>query len=97
LSAESGTIDLEIELAQQKARAAEAERETAQLSKDAEDERLARVKLEEAVAWRRLTKSQIAEMGSVLAAYPKQLTALVYNVSDLEAYGFAMDIDVCLT
>ncbi len=68
----------------------------AKLQKEAEVEHLARLRVEEAVEWRRLTKSQIADMGTVLSAYPNQLTALVYNVNDVEAYGFAMDIDTAL-
>jgi hypothetical protein len=66
------------------------------LEKEAEDERMARVKIEDAVAWRRLTKNQISEMGTSLAVFHQQLTALLYNVSDLEAYSFASDIDVAL-
>jgi hypothetical protein len=66
------------------------------LKKQAEDERLARLKIEDAVAWRRLGKPQISELGSELAMFSRQLTAVVYNVSDLEAYSFASDIDVAL-
>ena len=67
-----------------------------QLSQEVERERRSRLAIEEGVAWRRLTKKQIEEMGKNLAAFPHQLTALVYNVNDLEAYGFALDIDVAL-
>jgi hypothetical protein len=35
-------------------------------------------------------------MGTNLAIFPRQLTALVYNANDLEAYSFATDIDVAL-
>ncbi len=72
------------------------EGETARLKELAENEHLARVNLEASVAWRRLTKEQIPDLGTALAAFPRQLTALVYNVSDLEAYSFASDIDVAL-
>ncbi len=68
----------------------------AQLKKEAEAEALARVRIEDAVAWRKLTKDQISCMGTSLAIFPRQLTALVYNVGDLEAYSFATDIDVAL-
>lgn len=74
----------------------EANGRAVELEQEVEVEKRARVEIEDRVAWRRLTKVQISEMGSVLAAFPRQLTALVYNAADLEAYGFACDIDVAL-
>jgi hypothetical protein len=72
------------------------EGETARLKELAEKEHLARVKLEASVAWRRLTKDQISDLGTALEVFPRQLTALVYNVNDIEAYSFATDVDVAL-
>jgi hypothetical protein len=73
LSAEKGNIQLSNDLERARAETARAELAT-------EQERIARLKLEEAVAWRRLTKSQIAQMGAAASGYSRQLTAIVYNV-----------------
>lgn len=77
-------------------RAAVANLRASRLEKETEDERMARVKIEDAVAWRRLSKAQIQEIGTRLAVFHTQLTSLAYNVADLEAYNFATDIDVAL-
>jgi hypothetical protein len=77
-------------------RAGKLEQEAAALRKQVEDEDFERVKIEDAVAWRRLTKDQISKLGTELSVFPRQLTALIHNVGDLEAYSFASDIDVAL-
>lgn len=77
-------------------RASQDEREAAELRKLAEDERLARVKIEEAVAWRRLTKQQRTDLGSRLSSFEGQLALTQYNWNDVEAFGFATDIALTL-
>jgi hypothetical protein len=73
-------------------RAAKAEKETASLNKLAEDERLARIKIEEDVAWRRLTDGQKTEMASRLKSFSNETALFQYNVNDLEADSFASDV-----
>jgi hypothetical protein len=73
-------------------RASTNERETARLRKLAEDERLARIKIEERVAWRRLTPDQRSAIASRLKLFSGQQALLQYNVNDLEADAFALDI-----
>jgi len=75
---------------------AQAQRDAANAKAQAAASDLARLQLEASIAWRRLTKEQISEIGLKLSAFPRQLTALVYNNGDLEAYSFACDIDVAL-
>ncbi len=62
------------------------------LSIKLEDERLARIKIEESVAWRRLTKDQQSEIGTRLRPFSGQVALLQYNVNDLEASAFGSDI-----
>ena len=73
-------------------RASQNEKEAARLSKIAEDERLARIKIEEDVAWRRLTKDQQIKMASRLKSFSSETVLLQYNLNDLEADSFASDI-----
>jgi hypothetical protein len=88
----------EVEIAKEKSggayeRAATAEREAARLGKDAEDERLARVKIEAAVAWRSLDDKQKHDIGSALASFsPKAGASIWYDSSSTEAQMFADDI-----
>ena len=82
--------------AQANERASQNEREAARLSKIAEDERSARVKIEENVAWRRLTRDQQAKMASRLKSFSGESVLLQYNVNDLEADSFASDIALAL-
>ena len=74
------------------ARAAETEREAANLRKEAEDEHSARVKIEARVAWRRLTESQIVEIGSNLHHFPRLNVAVGYDGTDAESSSFSSDI-----
>jgi hypothetical protein len=73
-------------------RAAVNEKEAARLSKAAEDERLARIKIEERVAWRRLTKDQQSEIGLRLKPFSGQVALVQYDGNDIEEYEFGLDI-----
>jgi hypothetical protein len=73
-------------------RASKNEREAAQLRKDAEDERLARTKSEENIAWRRLAKAQKEEIGARLKLFHVQFSVTEYLAHDQEAGSFASDI-----
>jgi hypothetical protein len=73
-------------------RASENEKEAARLRKLAEDERLARIKIEERVAWRRLTRAQQAEIGTRLAAFSGEVALIQYDGGDMEEYAFGLDI-----
>jgi hypothetical protein len=73
-------------------RAALNEKEAARLSKAAEDERLARIKIEERVAWRRLTKDQQSEIGLRLRPFSGLESLVQYDVNDIEEYEFGLDI-----
>jgi hypothetical protein len=80
---------LQIALANE--RAANAERETARLTKAAEDERSARIKIEERMAWRRITARQHDEFVSALKPYGGSVVGL-RQLGDEEAKTFADDI-----
>jgi len=73
-------------------RASENEKEAAALRKTAEDERLARIRIEERVAWRRLTKQQQIEIGSRLRRFSGQIASMWYNMGDKEAETLALEI-----
>jgi hypothetical protein len=75
----------------------------AQLGRDAdsakataEQERLARIEIEEIVAWRSLSKQQQIEIASRLKPFSGQEALLQYNINDLEAEDFALDIATAL-
>jgi hypothetical protein len=74
-------------------RAAKNEKEAAVLRKRAEDEALARVKIEARVAWRRLTAQQKQDIGLALArSFSNQGVSLWYSQGDTESSWFAADI-----
>jgi hypothetical protein len=77
-------------------RASKNEEEAARLRKVAEQERLARIKIEESVAWRRLTKAQQSRIGTRLSRFAGQQALLQYDASDIEAGTFALDIALAL-
>ncbi len=65
----------------------------ATLTKEAEDERLARVKIEAAVGWRSLSDQQKRDMGAALASFSLKAGASIwFNGSSTEAEMFAKDI-----
>ena len=69
------------------------EKEAAELRKDAEDEHLARAKIEAAVAWRSLSDQQKRDMGAALASFSQRSGASIwFNGSSTEAEMFADDI-----
>ena len=74
-------------------RASTNEKEAAQLRKDAEAEHLARVKIEESVAWRHLTDKQKKEIGEKLRPLTIGENASVWYVAgDPESEFFASDL-----
>ena len=73
-------------------RASVNEKEAAQLRKSAEDERLARVELEEALASRRLSREQENILGSRLSRSSGQVVTIWCNAGDIEADTFALEI-----
>lgn len=77
-------------------RATANEAEAAQLRKDAEAEQLARVEIEESIAWRRLTKEKQSLIAFHLNRFKGQPASLWYNVGDREAEVFAFDIGEAL-
>jgi hypothetical protein len=74
-------------------RAATAEKEAAQLRREAEAEHLARVKIEAAVAWRQLSDKDKRDIGAAVAEFQSLAAASVwFNASSTEAEIFADDI-----
>ncbi|MGB9148569.1 MAG: hypothetical protein WCC14_22285 [Acidobacteriaceae bacterium] len=85
--------DAETKAGQANDRASQNEKEAAQLHKDAEDERLARVKIEAAVGWRSLSNQQKRDIGAALASFsPRAGVSIWFNASSTEAEMFADDI-----
>lgn len=69
------------------------EKEAAQLNKDAEGERLARVQVEAGIAWRRLTDKQKIDIGKRLRDHHvSQVTSVWFLSGDAEGSNFAADI-----
>jgi hypothetical protein len=62
------------------------------VTKETEDERLARVKIEARVAWRSLTELQKVEIGKALRHFPRITVAVGYEGTDAESSSFASDI-----
>ena len=67
---------------------AEAER----LEKEAEDERTARVKIEDNVAWRTINDAQRKDIGTRLSRFAPQLAECSFLSSDMEAFSFSADL-----
>jgi hypothetical protein len=76
--------------------AAFATKRAAELQKEAEQERTARIEIEERVAWRRLTKDEIKDIGKNLKSFSGQQAYLEYTPDDLEASTFLKDIESTL-
>jgi hypothetical protein len=77
--------------------ASQNEKEAEQLRKDAETERLARVKIEARVAWRRLSDEQKSDLSSKLGDFSNLVAAsLWYDGNDIEAKMFGDDITEAL-
>ncbi|MGC2196628.1 MAG: hypothetical protein WA628_18285 [Terriglobales bacterium] len=73
-------------------RASTAEKEAAQLRKDAESERLARIEIEQSLAARTLTDGDRANLRIHLYRFRGQEAGLCYNAGDFEGESFAWDI-----
>jgi hypothetical protein len=74
-------------------RVAEAQRQATKLGKEAEDERLARVKIEAAVGWRSLSDQQKRDIGAALSGFAQKAGASIwFNGSSTETEMFADDI-----
>lgn len=71
---------------------AEAEARAAEANEKAEQERLARVRLAESLAPRRLTKEQQAKLTSKLGGFDKQPISFWYAAGDSEAKTFTWEI-----
>lgn len=91
--------DAKTELAKQQGRAAKAEQDVAELKKqnlitegNLENEKLARLKIEETYAWREFSKKDQLEIVSQLNSFSPQLASLSYNITDSEANTFTLDI-----
>jgi hypothetical protein len=67
-------------------------KEAAALDEKAKREELARIEIEDKVAWRRLSKQEQGKLASKLAPFIPQVGRTWYNVNDLEASTFAADI-----
>jgi hypothetical protein len=75
------------------ARVAEANRQAAEANRKSENERLARVKIEAAVAFRSLDDKQKRDIGAALASFNSKAGASIwFNGSSTEAEMFADDI-----
>jgi hypothetical protein len=85
------TTALELNVSTQQERVAQAERRNAELTKLAEDERLARIQAEERLRGRRITPSQHDAFVKLLLPYAGTSVKLV-RLADLEASLFADDI-----
>ncbi|MGA2369978.1 MAG: hypothetical protein ABSG11_04870 [Candidatus Korobacteraceae bacterium] len=74
-------------------RAAKNEREAAGLRKEAEAERLARVKIEKQLEWRHLTPEQVKLIRGALPPLPSNLTVVVSHfIGDFEGQEYADEI-----
>ncbi len=87
-------LHVEAENAQQAA--GEANERAGGLEKEAEAERMARVELEGAVAWRRLTDEQQSALSASLWLFAGETAALWYDGGNSEAALFATDIEKAL-
>lgn len=84
--------DKDLKIAEASRAAGEANQRAAEANEKAEKERLARVRLEEALAWRRLTSAQRTRLADSLQRFSVKRTWLIYNLNDAEAFGFASDL-----
>lgn len=85
-----------LQVSQAQAAASAASVQVATLTKEAEDERLKRVEIEEKMTWRRLSQRQESEIGFRLKNFPGETGAVWFNASDIEGDTFASDIAAAL-
>lgn len=93
---ESAVVSLREKASANERDAEQLRKDAAKLTKDAEDERLARVKIEASVAWRRLSEQQKNDLGKKLEKYAG-LALVRYNGGDSEAAAFAVSIEDALS
>jgi len=74
-----------------------ADQKAAEATQKAEAERLARVQLEEAMAWRRLSAKQQGKIADDLKGFQVARTWIIYNLNDIEAFGFGADLASALS
>jgi hypothetical protein len=86
----------EVRIAEAEARAAEANREASELRKQAETERLARVKIEEKLAPRHLTTEQKRSIAGKLNRFRGHVVNLMTFSTDAEVVRFSADIEQAL-
>jgi hypothetical protein len=79
-------------------RASANEEEAERLNKEAEDEQLARVELEDSIAWRRISPDKRLSIAARLRSHggQGQLAWLTYNMNDVESNDFGVDIAAAL-
>lgn len=73
-----------------------AKKVAADANKATEDERMARVELEDKVAWRVLNEGQQTDLKTDLGRFSGQLTECSFLSSDTEAFSFSSDIAIAL-
>ena len=78
------TTSLETELAKAKTAISEANARAAGANEKAESERLARIRLEEDLAWRRLSNEQQQIIASQVSKFSGQIVSLWYGQGDKE-------------
>lgn len=78
------------------AEAAKAILAAADANKATEDERMARVKIKEGIAWRRMGQETRASFGAKFFPFAGQRSGIGYNANDVEASGFATDLALAL-
>ena len=71
--------------------------ESSRLEKDAEDERFARVRLQQDIEPRRLSKSEQIALSATLSQSPAMTTLIEYGSGNTEAYAFGFDIASALS
>jgi hypothetical protein len=76
-----------LDIAQANERASTNEREAAELKKLAEDEKLARVKIEESVAWRAPDRELIQQLAPPLQAFAEQRFTVIFEQSEPERFN----------
>jgi len=86
------TATLEKHSAELKGAVSEADARAAEANVKAEKERLERIRLEEDLAWRRLTNKGRQIIASSLAKFSGQIVSLWYGAGDKEAETFAWEL-----
>ena len=91
-NAKSVSRGFDLRIAEVNAKAKASEDDAAKAMREAEAERLARVELEDKVAWRTFNKSQQDHLKKMLSRFAPQPTNCAFLGSDMEAFSFASEI-----